>query len=122
MARESGHLGVSARRELDPRHVGVCGASDYVLAALKDAFGEQESNRKLAIVPGGAHRHRHARYARLALVVPREANLERLFDRERIELHARSRSVFTQFAHRNARRAWRHATRASCVSRDASPW
>src|SRR5260370_42287145 len=108
MARESGHLGVSARRELDPRHVGVCGASDYVLAALKDAFGEQESNRKLAIVPGGAHRHRHARYARLALVVPREANLDRLFVRHRMELHPRNRSAVTPFAPQNPRRAWRH--------------
>ncbi|SRR5260370_6727205 len=86
-------------RKLDHYDVGLRGRyAANLTRAADDALGEEKSGRQLTIVARRAHGHREAPRA--------QANLERLFNREKVLLPVRYKAI--DLADWNTDSAWRH--------------
>ena len=63
----------------------------HLLGRVEDSLGEQEPDGQLAVMAGGAHRHRDPAADAPAVLVAGQADLQRLLDRQLVGLHGRAR-------------------------------
>lgn len=75
-------------REFDAHHVPSDGPPDHLIVPHYDSLRAQKPHRQLAVVPGCTQGDRYRPLRHGASFAPRQAHLERLLDRERVELCA----------------------------------